>query len=59
MANTILTTAGKTWLICPVSSKTMTDVDMVRVTLPDKDAAPAQESQQVLNKTSATLKTNT
>lgn len=44
------TTAGKTWLICPVSSKTITDVDMVRVTLPDNAAAPEKYKQVVIYK---------
>ena len=35
-----LTMTGKMCVICPVSSKTMTEVDMVWVTLPDKAAAP-------------------
>lgn len=30
------------WDICPVSSNTITDVDMVWVTLPDKAAAPVE-----------------
>lgn len=32
--------------ICPVSSNTITDVDMVWVTLPDKAAAPVEVEKE-------------
>lgn len=38
----VLTTAGNTWLIWPVTSNTITDVDMVRVTAPENEAAPTR-----------------
>ena len=59
------TTAGRTCEICPVSSNTITDVDMVRVTLPDNEAAPGTvkhkycRSYNITNSlSSATVKSN-
>ena len=46
----ILTIAGNTCPICPVNSNTMTDVDMVCVTLPDNAAAPTTWTQKQIQK---------
>jgi hypothetical protein len=40
MQSLLPTTAGSTWLIWPVTSKTITEVEMVRVTAPENEAAP-------------------
>ena len=37
----MLTMTGRMWVIWPVNSKTMTEVEIVWVTLPDKAAAPS------------------
>lgn len=42
-----LTQQGNTCPICPVSSNTMTDVDIVLVTLPAKAAAPDQTNKTI------------
>lgn len=40
------TITGRIWVICPVSSNTITDVDIVWVTAADIAAAPVSPSQK-------------
>ena len=44
------TITGRMWVICPVSSNTITDVDIVCVTAADMAAAPVPQTKQYCNR---------